>query len=176
MKRRVLLANCGQFKERAVHIESRPLYVSSNNSTTKRKLKGSRTMKYKSKNPDDPHIYEYKGTTSLGNIILYYQTTYKKIERTFIVTPQEFNIRFKEYKEPRKGTVWVNIQARIYNGQELHWGYVYKTETEADSKATLNRIACVEVPWVEGQGLEKKEEFTCGACRQGRHPSECTCS
>ena len=52
----------------------------------------------------------------------------------------------------RSGEVWVNIyaieSAMHFNG--------YTTEEQADYNALPKRIACVRVPWTEGEGLEGK--------------------
>lgn len=80
---------------------------------------------------------------------------------SILVPPQNFK-NYVEYKEPRKGTVWVNI----YDGMSgLH-----STRDSADRCAAVatGRLACVEVPWVEGQGLERP-------CPNGMHESMCTC-
>ena len=51
------------------------------------------------------------------------------------------------WEEPRSGTYWFNI----YNN---HCGnHPSKTKDIAESVATIDRIACVEVNWVEGEGL-----------------------
>lgn len=50
----------------------------------------------------------------------------------------------------RSGEVWVNI----YPGGIAH--YVCGTRLEADQAAADTRIACVRVPWTEGEGLEGK--------------------
>ena len=54
---------------------------------------------------------------------------------------------WKEYKEPQSGTVWINIYPP---GQG---SLAYKTRENADTSSLAARIACIEVPWVEGQGL-----------------------
>lgn len=60
---------------------------------------------------------------------------------------------WKEYKEPRKGTRWMNV----YSSED---GIIFTSTWETREMADRNsyvvnhtRIACVEVPWVEGQGL-----------------------
>lgn len=54
---------------------------------------------------------------------------------------------FQEYKEKKKGTFWVNI----YNDG---WGGVPQSSRRAaDEHNNGHRIACVEIPWEEGQGL-----------------------
>lgn len=61
---------------------------------------------------------------------------------------------WKEYVEPRSGTVVVNVYVK---NEEIWYGACHLTREQADKTAEgLNRskrIACVEVPWVEGQGL-----------------------
>lgn len=59
---------------------------------------------------------------------------------------------WKEYKEPLKGTRWMNV----YSGAD---GNIFTSTRETKEQADRNRyfsatrIACIEVPWVEGQGL-----------------------
>ena len=53
----------------------------------------------------------------------------------------------KEYTPKKSGKVWVNIYDK-YMG-------VHSTRERADKLAVPSRIACVEVSWVEGQGLEQ---------------------
>lgn len=57
---------------------------------------------------------------------------------------------YEEVVEPKTGTVWVNIYP--LNGRRSFSSKlgadIYK-ETERDGV----RIACIEVPWTEGQGL-----------------------
>jgi hypothetical protein len=56
---------------------------------------------------------------------------------------------YQEYKEPRKGTFWVNVYSDGI-------GTTHKTKEIALAAAYIgNRLACVEVPWIEGQGLTK---------------------
>lgn len=63
-----------------------------------------------------------------------------------------FSCNWKEYKEPRKGTRWMNV----HSGED---GNIFTSTWETKEQADRNRyfsatrIACVEVPWVEGQGL-----------------------
>lgn len=60
---------------------------------------------------------------------------------------------FKEYVEPRSGTRFMNI----YDRKGEIWSGVNPTREQADQfaqgLALSKRIACIEVPWVEGQGL-----------------------
>lgn len=53
---------------------------------------------------------------------------------------------YTEYKEPKRGTVWVNIYENA--------SFAFRTKDGADRHSSSERLACVEVPWVEGQGLE----------------------
>ena len=53
---------------------------------------------------------------------------------------------YEEYIEPRKGSFWINVYA---SGE---CGNCYKTKADANA-VWVDRIACVEVSWVEGQGL-----------------------
>ncbi len=50
----------------------------------------------------------------------------------------------EEWKEPKRGTVWVNV----YPGP--CWD-VYPHKIEADCGALSSRLACIRVDWVEGQ-------------------------
>jgi hypothetical protein len=45
----------------------------------------------------------------------------------------------------RSGTVWVNIYS--------HDGWSYPSRAEADASRQTGCIACIEVPWTEGDGL-----------------------
>ncbi len=51
----------------------------------------------------------------------------------------------------RSGTVWVNV----YEGGVCE---VHNSRNIADSEAGKNRLACVEVPWTEGQGLKEPKQ------------------
>ena len=61
-----------------------------------------------------------------------------------------FSCNWKEYKEPRKGTRWMNVYSSprgdIYTT-------TYETKENANKLKTMQKIACIEVPWVEGEGL-----------------------
>ena len=52
-----------------------------------------------------------------------------------------------EWKEPAKGTVWVNVY------EDKGSVYAYDNKYDADRMASGARIACIEVSWTEGQGL-----------------------
>jgi hypothetical protein len=55
---------------------------------------------------------------------------------------------YEEIKEPLKGTLWVNVYPDdIYSQTHL-------TRENADRQAMSNRVACIEVFWIEGQGLK----------------------
>ena len=58
----------------------------------------------------------------------------------------DFVVRSVEYKEPKRGTVWLNVYPDCIV-------ITHTTRDIADSRAGPNRIACIEVPWVEGQGI-----------------------
>lgn len=54
---------------------------------------------------------------------------------------------FQEYKEKKKGTFWINV----YNDG---WGGIpQSSRLKADKQNNGSRIACIEIPWEEGQGL-----------------------
>lgn len=67
---------------------------------------------------------------------------------SWVIVPSAFHL-WKEYKEPQKGVFWVNV----YSAGSRSGAVGHLTRQEADNAANGNRIACVEVPWVEGQGL-----------------------
>jgi len=51
---------------------------------------------------------------------------------------------------PKRHTAWINF----YSSDLLsHFNIWHATKEEADRGAGSNRLACVEVPWFEGQGL-----------------------
>lgn len=54
-----------------------------------------------------------------------------------------------EWVELRKGEFWVNI-----HGDDS--AYVWSSREIADQQQDEDRIACVRVKWVEGQGLESE--------------------
>lgn len=53
---------------------------------------------------------------------------------------------WSEYKEPKRGTVWINIYKNM--------AMPYNSKEHANRFSDPSRLACIEVPWVEGQGLE----------------------
>lgn len=59
---------------------------------------------------------------------------------------------WKEYKESRKGTRWMNVYSSLIGNI---YTATHETKEQADRilQNGKQRIACVEVPWVEGQGL-----------------------
>lgn len=76
------------------------------------------------------------------------------------VITEEIFAYVTEYKEPKKGVVWVNIYRD---------GCISYRNLEAANQYSSGRIACIEVPWVEGQGLEKK----CGC--NNKPDNRCSC-
>jgi hypothetical protein len=58
-----------------------------------------------------------------------------------------------EWKEPAKGTVWVNINRNDNRLKDIWASAPYETKAEADERSSSIRIACIEVPWTEGEGL-----------------------
>ncbi|WP_422363164.1 hypothetical protein [Pyruvatibacter mobilis] len=59
-----------------------------------------------------------------------------------------------EWKEPRKGEVWVNVYA-----EQDQVSFVFTTRKAADEAAEFGvRLACIRVPWTEGQGLGEGSE------------------
>lgn len=61
---------------------------------------------------------------------------------------RDYRKNYVEYIEPKKGTVWVNVYDYGCGTPACHL-----TRGAADLYAGKNRLACVEVHWVEGQGL-----------------------
>ncbi len=55
-----------------------------------------------------------------------------------------------EKKEPRRGELWINVDADGYRT-------VYDSREDADEEKAHDRIACVKAEWTEGQGLEGEE-------------------
>lgn len=111
--------------------------------------------RYKSNRVREPRsVYTCYGINTDGDAICEVERhDGEKIAK--LVEKQEFKF-FTEYKEPRKGTVWVNVY--IDSKDKIH--HVshesrYLANVSANS-CTFKRIACIEVPWVEGQGLENK--------------------
>ena len=68
---------------------------------------------------------------------------------TYIWRYESPTYEWKEYKESRKGTRWMNVYE---NDAVEFYSTTFASKSDADSCKT-NRIACIEVPWVEGQGL-----------------------
>jgi len=101
--------------------------------------------KYKNKNPKygvafkilavgPEHILCTQGDSSRSII----WTTFREREEDF-----------EEVVEPKTGTLWLNVQ-----GPDSNWDHgLYYTRKDADKYAMPGRIACIEVPWTEGQGL-----------------------
>lgn len=52
-----------------------------------------------------------------------------------------------EWEEPRRGEIWVNIHSD-------NSSFTWDSRKAADQQQDEDRIACVRVEWVEGQGLE----------------------
>jgi hypothetical protein len=66
-----------------------------------------------------------------------------------IIFKEQFRF-YEEYVEPKKGTVWINIYENIAPS------HPFASRQSADLSASAiswKRIACIEVPWTEGQGL-----------------------
>jgi hypothetical protein len=97
-------------------------------------------------------IYTEIGKTPKGLIVFSLESRPGKEDVTCL-EPAMVAQEMIEYHEPKKGTVWVNIYSA--------WGYTHESRALADQLASTHRLACVEVPWVEGQGLEKKKCFKC---------------
>lgn len=72
----------------------------------------------------------------------------RKGKNTEVTIDNQFFSHYEEYKEPKKGTFWVNV----YNeGSLVSCGT--REHAVAAPRGASKRIACVEVNWVEGQGL-----------------------
>lgn len=60
--------------------------------------------------------------------------------------PTTLNVeKLTEYKEPKKGSCWVNIHPIGPTS--------YDTRENADYWSGSHRLACIEVKWTEGEGL-----------------------
>ena len=98
------------------------------------------------------YLYEKIGTNSAGLFVLSFEYNHPDNPKysSCLVEPATFEAEFKEYKEPRKGTFWLNI------GPDGVVVYKWSSRALADAAVSVrSRIACIEVPWVEGQGLDK---------------------
>ncbi len=96
------------------------------------------------------YIYHEVGSTPKGLVVLVQVDGFGR-EAVFQYVPATIRDRFEEFIPLRKGSFWINV----YPGDRC--GYRdYGSREQADQCAQKNRIACIEVPWVEGQGLEKK--------------------
>lgn len=60
---------------------------------------------------------------------------------------------YKEYVEPKKGTVWVNIYKTGSTTDSRNFSCRQDADEQSNYLGVGNRLACVEVPWTEGQGL-----------------------
>jgi hypothetical protein len=109
---------------------------------------------YKTKNTPS-YTYTCHGYDEVGNAVLTSVDDLNGKHRfAVLVQPESFSY-YEKYNPPRKGTVWVNV----YDGVSgLH-----STRDSAERCAAVGRLACVEVPWVEGQGLEKTSACGCTA-------------
>lgn len=100
--------------------------------------------KYRLRN-DSNYILTVLYVSPRGNAVVQYNEpkTYGGQE---YLKPKDDRGMWEEYKEPRKGKSWVNINKSDYGGS-------YPSREEADRWAAKGRIACVEVDWEGGQGL-----------------------
>jgi len=62
---------------------------------------------------------------------------------------------YKPYVEKKRGVLFVNVYYCQGMNGSLPWAGVYTNRSDADN--CVNRIARIEVPWVEGQGLEEEQ-------------------
>ena len=91
--------------------------------------------------------YYYVGPNLINRFEGIFQNIFSNTIYSFLYESSAYE--WKEYKEPRKGTRWMNV----YENDVVGFCFVvFASKSDADSFKT-NRIACIEVPWVEGQGL-----------------------
>jgi hypothetical protein len=98
----------------------------------------------------------------VGNIVFVLVDGFGR-ETTNVCSPGFVTKNLIEYVPIRKGSFWVNIFDNV-------GPHIFMSRQAADRSATgvsWGRIACVEVPWVEGQGLD---------CPNGFASSMCTCT
>tara|TARA_S200002703_G_scaffold150023_1_gene148075 strand:- start:756 stop:1118 length:363 start_codon:yes stop_codon:yes gene_type:complete len=85
----------------------------------------------------------------LGDYYYYHPNgVYESEDRGFELSVKE------EWSEPKTGTLWVNIYE-----DGLYWPNRSRAEANNNAEDYLNvclaeRIACVEVNWTEGEGLD----------------------
>jgi len=99
----------------------------------------------------NPTRYYYVGPNLIDLYEGIFQNIFSNTVYSFLY--ESYNYEWKEYKEPRKGTRWMNVYSYpdgcIYTN-------TFKTKKEAETDGRLIntiKLACIEVPWVEGQGL-----------------------
>ena len=93
--------------------------------------------------------YYYVGPNLINRFEGIFQNIFSNTIYSFLYESSAYE--WKEYKGPRKGTRWMNVYSspigNIYTA-------THETKEQADRiLQNEQRIACVEVPWVEGQGL-----------------------
>lgn len=99
----------------------------------------------------DVKIYTTEGQASDCPVVGEYLDIYGRWRiRTWNLDGE--SVRFPQYglvNVPEKQTLWLNINS--------DWESGYTTRHKADRLAAKNRIACVEVTFTNGDGLESSE-------------------
>lgn len=94
-------------------------------------------------------IYSCDQKTQTGYLISWWSDSDDVLKEGIITENEEHY--YVEHKEPQKGTVWLNIYENIKGD---YWSTCHKDKDVAKHFATqFKRLACVEVPWTEGEGL-----------------------
>jgi hypothetical protein len=70
-------------------------------------------------------------------------------KKMFIPNEEFVQARWKEYTPKQSGTVWVNVYGNVGRLSAV----AHNSKEVANEEAGKNRLACVKVDWVEGQGL-----------------------
>ncbi len=115
-----------------------------------------------------PSIFTCEYITALGNAMMSWNdisVVYNNPRRDIII-PKEQLYHYIEYREKKKGTIWVNIYPPSRVGMIGHI-----TRSLADEQAGPSRVACIQIEWEEGQGLDDKN---C-VCVNMKNP-RCMCS
>ena len=95
--------------------------------------------------------YYYVGPNLINRFEGIFQNIFSNTIYSFLYESSAYE--WKEYKEPRKGTRWMNVY--MYNDGSIY-SSSFESRRDADRDCiliNLTKIACIKVPWVEGQGL-----------------------
>lgn len=90
------------------------------------------------------YVYYFVGFNDKG------QAVFCQGNNPFILDKDLFT-NLVEYKEPKRGTVWLNIASTGTYGEA--WASKTIADMHQYNSIGLERLACIEVPWVEGQGI-----------------------